>query len=55
MIEEGKVVVEEPGRYDIRGFLDRSNVDEARYTQLKDDGMSHHQIMRILHDEMARG
>ena len=54
MIEEGKVVVEEPGRYDIRGFLDRSNIDEARYTQLKDDGMSHHQIMRILHDEMAR-
>ena len=55
MIDEGKVVVETPGRYDIRGFLDRSNVDEARYTQLKDDGMSHHQIMRILHDEMARG
>ncbi len=55
MIDEGKVVVEEPGRYDIRGFLDRSNIDEARYTQLKQDGVSHHQAMRILHDEMARG
>ena len=55
MIEEGKVTVEEPGRYDIRGFLDRSNIDETRYAQLKDDGVSHHQAMRILHDEMARG
>ena len=54
MIEEGKLSVEEEGRYDIRGFLDRSNVDEARYKQLKDDGMSHHQIMRTLHDEMSR-
>ena len=55
MIDEGKVTVEEPGRYDIRGFLDRSNIDEARYAQLKDDGVSHHQAMRIVHDEMARG
>lgn len=54
MIEEGKLLVEEEGRYDIRGFLDRSNVDEGRYKQLKDDGMSHHQIMRTLHDEMSR-
>ena len=55
MIEEGKLVVEEEGRYDIRGFLDRSNIDEARYAQLKQDGISHHQAMRILHDEMERG
>ena len=54
MIEEGNVVVESPGRYDIRGFLDRSEIDEERYKQLKDDGMSHHQAMRVLHEEMDR-
>ena len=53
MIKEGKLPVEEPGRYDIRGFLNREGVDENRYRQLKQDGMSHHQIMRVLHDEMA--
>jgi predicted dehydrogenase len=54
MINEGKLPLEREGRYDIRGFLDRSNVDENRYQQLKQDGLGHHQIMRILHDEMAR-
>lgn len=54
MINEGKLPVEQQGRYDIRGFLDRSQIDEARYQQLKDDGLGHHQIMRILHDEMER-
>ena len=54
MIKEGKLPVEREGRYDIRGFLDRSNVDESRYQQLKQDGLGHHQIMRILHDEMER-
>ncbi len=54
MIEEGLLPIEQEGRYDIRGFLDRSNIDEARYSQLRDDDVSHHQIMRILHDEMAR-
>jgi len=53
MIKEGKLPVEEPGRYDIRGFLNREGVDENRYRQLKQDGMSHHQIMRILHEEMS--
>lgn len=53
MIQEGKLPVEEPGRYDIRGFLNREGVDEARYQELKQDGLGHHQIMRILHDEMA--
>ena len=54
MINEGKLPVEQPGRYDIRGFLDRSDIDENRYRQLKDNGLGHHQIMRILHDEMER-
>lgn len=53
MIKEGKLPVEEPGRYDIRGFLNREGVDEERYQELKQDGLGHHQIMRILHDEMA--
>jgi predicted dehydrogenase len=52
MIKEGKLKVETPGRYDIRGFLKRDGIDEDRYRQLKQDGLGHHQVMRILHDEM---
>lgn len=55
MIAEGKLPVEHEGRYDIRGFLDRTEIDEVRYQLLKDDGLGHHQIMRTLHEEMARG
>ena len=33
-------------RYDIRGFLDRSNIDEDDYIRLKSQGMPHHQIMQ---------
>ncbi len=54
MIDEGRLPVEVDGSYDIRGFLNREGVNEQRYSQLKNDGMSHHQIMRILHDEMER-
>ncbi|MDA1280638.1 MAG: Gfo/Idh/MocA family oxidoreductase [Chloroflexi bacterium] len=53
MINEGKLQVEVEGRYDIRGFLDRSNIDEARYKQLRDDGVPHHQAMRTVHEEMG--
>jgi predicted dehydrogenase len=53
MIKEGKLPVEVPGRYDIRGFLKRDGVDENRYKQLRQDGLGHHQVMRILHQEMA--
>lgn len=52
MIAEGKLRVEHEGRYDIRGFLDRSKIDESRYQQLRDDGLPHHQAMRIVHEEM---
>ena len=52
MIEEGKLPLEREGRYDIRGFLDRSSIDETRYQQLRDDGLPHHQAMRIVHQEM---
>jgi predicted dehydrogenase len=53
MIDEGKLTVEHEGRYDIRGFLDRSNIDESRYQQLRDDGLPHTQAMRTVHDEMG--
>jgi len=52
MIEEGKLPLEREGRYDIRGFLDRSSIDETRYQQLRDDGLPHHQAMRIVHQEI---
>ena len=51
MIDEGKLPLEQEGRYDIRGFLDRSNIDESRYRQLRDDGLPHHEAMRIVHEE----
>ena len=51
MIAEGKLPLEVQGRYDIRGFLDRSNIDESRYRQLRDNGVQHHQAMRTIHEE----
>ena len=53
MISEGKLPLEDKERYDIRGFLDRSQIDENRLQQLKDDGIPHHQAMRIIHEEMG--
>ena len=55
MIEEGKLPVEVEGSYDIRGFLNREGIDEARYKALRDDGLPHHQAMRTVHEEMAAG
>ncbi|MDP7280207.1 MAG: hypothetical protein QGG39_10030, partial [Candidatus Poribacteria bacterium] len=52
MIAEGKLPLEVQGRYDIRSFLDRSNIDESRYQQLRDNGIQHHQAMRTVHEEM---
>jgi len=53
MINEGKLPLEDEERYDIRGFLDRSQIDENRFQQLKDDGIPHHQALRIIHEEMG--
>ena len=53
MISEDKLPLEDAERYDIRGFLDRSQIDENRFQQLKDDGIPHHQAMRIIHEEMG--
>ena len=52
MINEGKLPLEDKERYDIRGFLDRSQIDESRYQQLRDDGISLHQAMKVIHQEM---
>ena len=53
MIDEGKLPLEDEERYDIRGFLDRSNIDEDRYQQLRQDGIPHHRAMSIVHEEMG--
>ena len=53
MINEGKLPLEDEERYDIRGFLDRSQIDENRFRQLRDDGIPHHQALRIIHKEMG--
>ena len=49
MIEENKLPVTRPGRYDIRGFLKRDGVDEHEYARLRSQGQAHHQIMQQLH------
>jgi UDP-N-acetyl-2-amino-2-deoxyglucuronate dehydrogenase len=48
MMDEGKLPVEVDGWYDIRGFLKRDGIDEARYSELEAEGMRHHAIMREL-------
>ena len=50
MISEGKLPVETPGRYDIRGFLKRDGIDEAEYARLRASGVAHHEAMRKLHE-----
>lgn len=49
MISEGKLPVETPGSYDIRGFLQRDGIDEAEYARLRASGVAHHEAMRRLH------
>ena len=51
MLAEGLLEPTQKGPYDIRGYLNRENVDEARYAELRAQGMSHHPIMRALHEE----
>jgi predicted dehydrogenase len=46
MFDEGKIPLKEKERYDIRGFLERSNIDENDYNRLKILGLPHHQIMQ---------
>lgn len=51
MIEEGLLPVEAQGKNDIRGFLKREGIDEARFAELWAEGKSHHAIMRQLEKE----
>lgn len=51
MIEEGKLPVAVPGRYDIRAFLNPEGMDEAAYRRLRAEGVSHSAAMRQLADE----
>ena len=48
MLEEGRLPIEVEGRYDIRGFLKREGIDEARFAELWAEGKGHHGIMREL-------
>jgi predicted dehydrogenase len=48
MIDEGQLPVQVEGRYDIRGYLNREDADEAQYAELRATGMGHHGIMRTL-------
>ncbi len=54
MLEEGKLPVEIEGYYDIRGFLKREGIDEARYAELRAQGKGHHGIMRELDAERTQ-
>jgi hypothetical protein len=48
MFNEGKIPLdnESAQKYDIRGFLERSDIDEADYNKLKLEGLPHHLIMQ---------
>jgi hypothetical protein len=48
MIEEGLLKLESSDKYDIRGFLNRENIDENLYSKLRDDGLSHHEAMKAV-------
>ena len=42
MIDEGVLVPSAAGAYDIRGYLRREGIDEARYAELRASGLGHH-------------
>ena len=46
MANENKFNLKVKEKYDIRGFLDRSNVDEKDYLKLKKQGIPHHLLMQ---------
>ena len=48
MIDEGQLPLEQEGTYDIRGFLQRDGIDEAKYAEMRAQGKNHHQIMQVL-------
>jgi UDP-N-acetyl-2-amino-2-deoxyglucuronate dehydrogenase len=48
MIDEGLLVPSAAGAYDIRAYLRREGIDEARYAKLRASGLGHHDIMAKL-------
>lgn len=48
MLADGNLVPGQPGAYDIRAFLRREGIDEARYAELRAKGLRHHPIMAQL-------
>ena len=48
MVAEGKLPLEEPGRYDIRGFLRFEPDEKAHYTRLRHQGMSHRDVLKSM-------
>jgi predicted dehydrogenase len=48
MIDEGLLVPSAAGAYDIRAYLRREGIDEARYAELRASGLGHHDIMARL-------
>ena len=48
MFNEGKIPLDQENsqKYDIRGFLERSDIDETDYNKLKLEGLPHHLIMQ---------
>lgn len=51
MVDEGGLPVHKPGRYDIRGFLRRDNIDQEEYKKLRAQGMGHFQALKELHEK----
>jgi hypothetical protein len=48
MVEEGKLPVREPGRYDIRAFLGFAPEERERYAALRREGLHPREILRTL-------
>ena len=53
MVEEEKLKVKNQGKYDIRGYLNRNNIDEEKFKSLRKKGIDHHQIMHDLNKELT--
>jgi hypothetical protein len=54
MVDEGALVPRRADPYDIRAFLLRDRADENRYSELRAEGLRHHEIMLRLDAEKHR-
>ena len=51
MIDENKLPLKNKKKYDIREFLNRDNIDENDYRKLKEQGLSHNEIMQKINSQ----